>query len=36
MMGIESQGMILTVEDADGKLRLLGPYGEASPGAVIG
>ncbi len=35
MMGIESQGMILTAEDAQGKLRLLQPDGETEPGAVI-
>ncbi len=35
MMGIESQGMILTAEGPDGKLHLLRPDGEAGPGAII-
>lgn len=35
MMGIESQGMILMAEDADGKLRLLQPNEVVMPGAVV-
>ena len=33
MMGIESQGMILMAEDADGKLKLLQPTDLVSPGS---
>jgi methionyl-tRNA synthetase len=35
MMGIESQGMILSAEDADGKLRLLQPNEVVNPGSVV-
>jgi methionyl-tRNA synthetase len=35
MMGIESQGMILSAEDADGKLRLLQPDDVVNPGAGV-
>ena len=35
MKGIESQGMILTAEDKDGKLRLLRPEETVSPGAAV-
>ncbi len=35
MMGIESQGMILSAEDKDGKLKLLQPNGEVEPGANV-
>ncbi len=35
MKGIESQGMILTAEDIDGKLQLLKPENPVSPGSVI-
>jgi methionyl-tRNA synthetase len=35
MKGIESQGMILTAEDRDGKLRLLKPEAEVAPGSII-
>lgn len=35
MKGIESQGMILTAEDKDGKLRLLKPEETVSPGSMI-
>jgi methionyl-tRNA synthetase len=35
MKGIESQGMILTAEDKDGKLRLLKPEEAVSPGSII-
>ncbi len=35
MMGIESQGMILSAEDADGKLRLLRPDGEVGEGSAV-
>ena len=35
MKGIESQGMILTAEDADGKLRLLQPELPVSPGSNV-
>jgi methionyl-tRNA synthetase len=35
MMGIESQGMILSAEDADGKLRLLQPSDIVAPGSGV-
>ncbi|MEO7922632.1 MAG: methionine--tRNA ligase [Chitinophagaceae bacterium] len=35
MKGIESQGMILTAEDSDGKLQLLKPENPVSPGSTI-
>ena len=35
MKGIESQGMILTAEDKDGKLRLLQPEESVSPGSSV-
>ena len=34
--GVESQGMLLMAEDADGKLRLMSPEGGAASGSVIG
>ena len=35
MKGIESQGMILTAEDSDGKLQLLKPENPVSPGSSV-
>ncbi len=35
MMGIQSEGMILMAEDADGKLRLVQPVDLVHPGSVI-
>lgn len=35
MKGIESQGMILTAEDMDGKLRLLKPEETVNPGSLV-
>ncbi|HEX5654570.1 MAG TPA: methionine--tRNA ligase [Chitinophagaceae bacterium] len=35
MKGIESQGMILTAEDKDGKLQLLRPENPVSPGSIV-
>jgi methionyl-tRNA synthetase len=35
MKGIESQGMILTAEDKDGKLQLLKPENPVSPGSNV-
>jgi methionyl-tRNA synthetase len=35
MMGIESQGMILSAEDVDGKLRLLQPEKDVTPGSGV-
>jgi methionyl-tRNA synthetase len=35
MMGIESQGMILMAEDADGKLRLVQPNEVVQPGSTV-
>ena len=35
MMGVESQGMILSAEDGDGKLKLLQPSGEVEPGSAV-
>jgi len=36
LKGIESRGMILMAEDADGKLRLLGPDAKTADGAIVG
>lgn len=36
MMGIESQGMILSAVDKDGKLVVVGPTGPVAPGACVG
>ena len=35
MKGIESQGMILTAEDSDGRLQLLKPENSVSPGSTV-
>lgn len=35
MMGVESQGMILMAEDAEGNLRLIQPNEAVNPGSVI-
>lgn len=35
MMGIESQGMVLMAEDANGKLRLIQPNEVVNPGSVV-
>ena len=35
MMGIESQGMVLMAEDANGKLKLVQPSEVVFPGAVV-
>ena len=35
MKGIESQGMILTAEDSDGRLQLLKPENSVSPGSNV-
>ena len=35
MKGIESQGMILTAEDSDGKLQLLKPENPVAPGSNV-
>ena len=35
MKGVESQGMILTAEDSDGKLQLLKPENPVSPGSNV-
>jgi methionyl-tRNA synthetase len=35
MMGIESQGMILSAEDADGKLKLIQPNDTVTPGSSV-
>lgn len=35
MMGLESQGMILSAENTDGKLKLLFPAGEVDPGSTV-
>ena len=36
MMGIESQGMILSAVNSDGKLVVIGPTGPVAPGASVG
>jgi methionyl-tRNA synthetase len=35
MMGIESQGMILSAEDVDGKLKLIQPNDTVTPGSSV-
>lgn len=35
MKGIESQGMILTAEDSDGRLQLLKPENTVTPGSSV-
>ena len=35
MMGVESQGMILSAEDPSGKLKLLFPAGDVEPGSAV-
>ena len=35
LRGIESQGMILSAEDADGKLVVITPAGEVAPGSEV-
>lgn len=35
LKGIESQGMILSAEDADGRLVVIGPNGEVKPGSQV-
>ena len=34
--GIESQGMILSAEDAGGRLVVIGPTGPVKPGCQVG
>lgn len=36
LKGIESQGMILSAEDADGRLVVIAPQGEVKPGVKVG
>ena len=36
LKGVESQGMILSAEDADGRLVVIGPTGEVKPGSCVG
>ena len=36
LKGVESQGMILSAEDADGRLIVIGPTGPVKPGASVG
>lgn len=36
LKGVESQGMILSAEDADGRLVVIGPTGEVRPGSSVG
>jgi methionyl-tRNA synthetase len=36
MMGIESQGMILSAVNPDGSLTVTGPTAEVAPGAQVG
>ncbi|MDO4971934.1 MAG: methionine--tRNA ligase [Bacteroidales bacterium] len=36
LKGIESQGMILSAEDADGRLVVIGPQGVVKPGVKVG
>ena len=36
LKGVESQGMILSAEDADGRLVVIGPTGTVKPGSCVG
>lgn len=36
LKGVESQGMILSAEDADGRLVVIGPTGPVRPGSSVG
>ena len=36
LKGVESQGMILSAEDVDGRLVVIGPTGEVRPGSSVG
>ncbi|MCH5235609.1 MAG: methionine--tRNA ligase [Muribaculaceae bacterium] len=36
LKGVESQGMILSAEDADGRLVVIGPTGQVKPGSCVG
>ena len=36
MMGIESQGMIMSAVNPDGTLTVVGPTGPVQPGAQVG
>ncbi len=36
LKGVESQGMILSAEDADGRLIVIGPSGPVKPGVIVG
>ncbi len=36
LKGVESQGMILSAEDADGRLVVIGPQGLVRPGVKVG
>ena len=36
LKGVESQGMILSAEDADGRLVVVGPTGDVRPGSCVG
>lgn len=36
LKGVESQGMIMSAVDADGRLVVIGPQGEVRPGASVG
>ena len=36
LKGVESQGMILSAQDADGRLVVIGPQGEVRPGSSVG
>lgn len=36
LKGVESQGMIMSAVDADGRLVVIGPQGEVRPGSIVG
>ncbi len=36
LKGVVSEGMILSAQDADGRLVVIGPHGEVRPGASVG
>lgn len=36
LKGVESQGMIMSAVDADGRLVVIGPQGQVRPGSIVG
>ena len=36
LKGVVSEGMILSAQDSDGRLVVIGPQGEVAPGSSVG